>query len=164
MLVGKTAWYRPAPGFATWANASPAHRDTSWCATWPVIPSGPNVRTVSGVDLLHDRAHLLGAGRVQARLHVDVHRALEEVVLLHAEHVEAPEELGGPDLTHRVGRPALLVHRPTLTARGGDVHDPLARLDRGRHQAGGEVDVVVGMRPDTEDRPEIGHVDHADGC
>ena len=48
MLVGKTAWYRPAPGFATSANASPAHRDTSWCATWPVIPSGPNVRTVSG--------------------------------------------------------------------------------------------------------------------
>ena len=29
MLVGKTAWNRRAPGFATCANASPAHRDTS---------------------------------------------------------------------------------------------------------------------------------------
>ncbi len=164
MLVGKTAWYRLAPGFATSANASPAHRDTSWCATWPVIPSGPNVRTVSGATSSMIARTCSAAGRVEARLHVDVHRALEEVVLLHAEHVEAPEELRGPHLAHRGGWPALLVHRPTLTARGGDVDDPLARLDRGRHQAGGEVDVVVGMRPDTEDRPEIGHVDHADGC
>ncbi len=127
-------------------------------------PLGPEREDGVGIDLLHDRAHLLGAGRVEARLHVDVHRALEEVVLLHTEHIEAPQELVGPDVAHRCGGPALLVHRAALTARGGDVHDSLASRDRGRHQAGRQVDVVVGMRPDTEDRPEIGHVDHAEGC
>ncbi len=127
-------------------------------------PLGPEREDGVGIDLLHDRAHLLGAGRVEARLHVDVHRALEEVVLLHAEHVEAPEQLDGPNLAHRLGRPALLVHRPALTARRGDVDDTLARLDGRRHQARGQIDVVVGMRPDAEDRPEVGHVDHADGC
>ena len=127
-------------------------------------PLGPEREDGVGIDVLDDRAHLLGAGRIEARLHVDVHRALEEVVLLHAEDVEAPEEFGGSDVAHGLGRPPLLVHQPALTARRGDVDDPLARLHRGRHQPGGEIDVVVGMRPYAQDRPEVGHVDHADGC
>jgi hypothetical protein len=127
-------------------------------------PFWPEREDGVGIDLLHDPPHLLGARLIEPRVHVDVHRAVEEVVFLHAEHVQAPEQLGGPNVAHRLRRPSLLVHRPALATRRSDVNDPLTPCDGGRHQSGGEVDVVVRMRPDAEDRPEVGHVDHADGC
>ena len=127
-------------------------------------PLGPEREDGVRIDVLHDPPHLLGTGRIEPRVHVDVDRALEEVMLLHPEDVQAPEQLVRADLAHRLGRPSLLVHRPALAARGGDVHHSLAASDGGGHQPGGQVDVVVRMRPDTEDRSEVGDVDHADGC
>ena len=42
------AYRSRAPGSATAANASVVQRLTSLCPWWPVMPSGPNVITVSG--------------------------------------------------------------------------------------------------------------------
>jgi hypothetical protein len=117
-----------------------------------------------GIDLLHDPTHLISAGRIQSRVHVDVDRPFEEVVLLHPEDVQTPQELVGPNVAHRGGRPLLVVHRAALPAGGRHVHDPLSGLHGGRHQTGAQVDVVVRMCPDAEDGPERRRVTHAGGC
>ena len=51
-----------------------------------------------------------------------------------------------------VGRPRRGVGRAELAGRRRHAHDALAGVDRGRHQAGREVGLVVGVRPDGEDR------------
>ena len=71
------------------SNASVAHRHTSMCAWCPVMPSGPNVRIVSGCTSSTIDAHLRGAGLVEVGVHVDVDRPLEEPVLGHPEDLDA---------------------------------------------------------------------------
>jgi hypothetical protein len=98
------------------------------------------------------RARLIERG-----LHVDIEQPLEVTVLLHAEDLEASAHLVGADLGHALARPAFLVHGAALAPGGGDVDDAVAGCGGQRHQPRREVDIIVRVGPDAEDRAEILH-------
>jgi hypothetical protein len=87
---------------------------------------------------------------------------VEPVVLGDAEDRQRGLHLGR---THgrqlRPARPAFLVGRAQLAAGRGDADDVVAGPDRAGHQPGAQVALVVGVRPDAEDRAQgvvTGHV------
>ncbi len=92
----------------------------------------------------------------QRGVHVDV-QEIQPVMLGHAQDLEAAHQLGFSDLSHGRGRPALLVHRTTLAARGRNADHASPVTHRLRHQSGGEIGLIVGVRPDPQDRSEPVH-------
>src|SRR5439155_22025756 len=82
---------------------------------------------------------------------------VEPAVLRHAEDPERLHEHGVANFAHLRGGPPLLVPGPLFTAGRCDAHDAAAVAHRLRHEPGGEIRLVVGVRPHPEDRPELVH-------
>jgi len=123
----------------------------------PRHPVGPERHDGVGIDLRHDRLHLLGSGLVQVGLHVDIDRAVQEPMLTYAEDLERTQEFGGAYLAHRGRGPPLLIHRTAFAPRGGDVDDPVACRSRRGHDPGARVDIVIRVRPHEQHRAQRVH-------
>ena len=127
-----------------------AHRHVVGVAGLPDVVEredgvGPDVS-----DEVGQPARALVVGNVRAPTIGDV----EPYVLGDAEHREAGLQLGGADGCEPRRRPARLVGHAEFAAGRGHAHDPLSVRDGRRHDAAGQVRLVVGVGPDADDRPE----------
>jgi hypothetical protein len=76
-------------------------------------------------------------------------------VLVDAERRQRRPQLDGPGAGEPVRRPALRVAGAELAQRGGHADHPVAGRARRRHQAAGQIDLVVGVRPDAQHGAEV---------
>jgi hypothetical protein len=108
------------------------------------MPSGPN----------EQRADLVDPG-LQGYVGQRAVAVAEPVVLVHADRFEAVAQLLLPDRGEDVRRPRGGVVGAVLAVGGGRDDDAATGPSYRRHQAGGEVRLVVRVGPDAEQRADV---------
>ena len=146
--------YSRRPGRPRCSHAAVTQRCTAMWSGWNVIPSGPNVRIVSGRT-----SSMSSTDQRRASTSWSVERAVgkaEEAVVVDAEHGHRRRRLPAAQPPQAVGWPGLGVGRAVLAGGHRHAHDTLAVVTGGGHHAAGEVRLVVGMCPDGQDRAQLG--------
>src|SRR5581483_4751286 len=120
----------------------------------PGHPLGPEGQHRVRLYVPHD-LHEATDGLVRGNISATAIGIVEPDVLAHTEDGETRLELLLTDGRQRVEGPSVFVERPQLAARGRDAHDPVPGIDGRGHDPRGEIRLVVGMGPHTEDRPQL---------
>ncbi len=119
----------------------------------PVRPEGQHGVRPDPVDDLGEQPHRRrGVGVGAPAVAVG-----EPVMLADAEDVQTSGQLARPFGGEPVWRPGERVGGAAFAAGGGHADHALSVAAGQRHQAAGQVGLVVGMGPDSEDGAELGH-------
>ena len=139
------------------SHAAVTQRDTAMWSGWNVIPSGPNVRIVSGWTSSSSRPTAARpSSSWSARAPSGSPRMRWSATPRTAIAAAASQVRRRP---RRSGGQVCGIGGPVLAGGGRHAHDALAAIDGRGHHAGGEVGLVVGVRPDRQDGAQIARGD-----